>query len=330
MPLQNKLLIRLSILILGVGLLSACTEARLAVYGAKQIMGPESGGDETPYKVGSPYQMAGVWYYPKEDPDYDQVGTASWYGPKFHGSLTANGETYDMDGMTAAHPTLPMPSWVRVTNLENGRSTILRINDRGPFKKNRLIDLSRAAARELNIMRKGTAHVRVTMIRTGGPNGQIVRPQWMESAAGHAQMPDPQQALIEDRPRAAPTVNVAIMPVEPTMTSHPDVTGQAAATDYYIQIGAFTSFDSAQTLRTRMTQMFGAAAVNTAMQLGRTLHKVWVGPYKSPTEAGTALASLRDTGYAGAHIVQPKTAPTNGAPTAAPHPDSSASLEATP
>ncbi len=310
MPLRTRPVLQAALLLVGMALLSACTEARLAVYGAKQIMGPDS-GDTRPYKVGSPYQMAGVWYYPKEDPNYDQVGTASWYGPKFHGSLTANGETYDMNGMTAAHPTLPMPSWVRVTNLENGRSVVLRINDRGPYKKNRLIDLSRAAAKELNIIGKGTAHVRVTMVRTGGPDGRIVRPQWLESAAGHAQMPDPQQALIEDKPRAAPSADVAVLPVEQTATSHPAVTGQPALADYYIQIGAFTSFESAQTLRTRMTQMFGAASVNTTMQQNRTLHKVWVGPYRSPTEAATALASLRDTGYAGAHIVQPEAAPTS-------------------
>ncbi len=305
---MTKGLTRLFILVLGAGLLSACTEARLAVYGAKQIMGPDAGGDTGNYKVGSPYQMAGIWYYPAEDPDYDQVGIASWYGPKFHGSLTANGETYDMDGMTAAHPTLPMPSWVRVTNLDNGRSVLVRINDRGPFKKNRLIDMSRRAAKELNMIGKGTANVRVTMVQTGGPHGQVVRPQWLESAADHARMPDPQQALLEDRPKAAPSADVAVLPVEPVGgVTTVNGTPPADPTAYFIQVGAFMSFESAQTLKIRMQQMFGDATVNTAFQQNRTLHKVWVGPYHSPTEAAAALASLRDTGYAGAHIVQPAT-----------------------
>src|SRR5215510_5128351 len=93
------------------------------------------------YKVGNPYQIAGVWYYPKEQPDYDQTGIASWYGPNFHGRLTANGEVFDSNQISAAHPTLPMPVNVRVTNLDNGRSIVVRINDRGPFVRGRIIDL---------------------------------------------------------------------------------------------------------------------------------------------------------------------------------------------
>ena len=119
-----------------------------------------------PYIVGSPYQINGKWYRPKENFSYDRVGVASWYGPGFNGKRTANGETYDMDLMTAAHPTLPMPTLVSVTNLENGRSITVRINDRGPFHGNRLIDLSRRAAEELRIKRDGTGRVRVKVLRT--------------------------------------------------------------------------------------------------------------------------------------------------------------------
>src|SRR5215469_9569495 len=90
---------------------------------------PSNGG----YKVGEPYEVNGVWYYPREQPDYDQTGVASWYGPNFEGQRTANGEVFEGAGLTAAHPTLPMPVNVRVTNLENGRSLVLRVNDRGPF-----------------------------------------------------------------------------------------------------------------------------------------------------------------------------------------------------
>lgn len=296
----TKATVRLLILLIGAGLMTACTEARLAVYGAKQIMGPET-GDAGPYKVGSPYQIAGMWYYPQEDPNYDRVGTASWYGPKFHGSLTANGETYDMHDMTAAHPTLPMPSWVRVTNLKNKRSVLLRVNDRGPFKKNRLIDVSSKAAELLDMKGEGTAPVRVTVVKTGGPDGQVVRPQWLESAAGHAQLPDPQTAQSDPNPQAAPAGDVAILPTGTTDAPSPS----HAPSGYFIQIGAFMSFDSAQTLQTRMQQIFGGAEVSTAFQQGRTLHKVWVGPYPSTDDATAALASLQDTGYAGAHIVEP-------------------------
>jgi rare lipoprotein A len=116
------------------------------------------------YKVGNPYQVGKAWYYPKSDYGYDETGIASWYGPGFHGKSTANGETFDQNALTAAHRTLPMPSMVRVTNLENGRSIKLRINDRGPFKNGRIIDLSRRAADLLGFRRQGTAKVRVEIV----------------------------------------------------------------------------------------------------------------------------------------------------------------------
>ncbi|MEM9494556.1 MAG: septal ring lytic transglycosylase RlpA family protein [Pseudomonadota bacterium] len=126
-----------------------------------------SGGGSGPaphYKVGKPYKVAGRWYHPKVDEKYDRVGEASWYGQQFHGRRTANGEVFNMNRLSAAHTTLPMPSLVRVTNLENGRSAVLRVNDRGPFARNRIIDLSRAAARKLGFERQGTARVRVRYV----------------------------------------------------------------------------------------------------------------------------------------------------------------------
>jgi rare lipoprotein A len=123
---------------------------------------PQGGGH---YKLGEPYQINDVWYYPKVDSNYNMVGVASWYGDYFHGRLTANGEYFDMNTMSAAHPTLPLPSYVRVTNLENNKEIIVRVNDRGPFKKNRIIDLSKKAAESLDMVEKGTAKVRVQYIR---------------------------------------------------------------------------------------------------------------------------------------------------------------------
>lgn len=109
------------------------------------------------YKVGKPYQIAGVWYYPKEDFNYDETGLASWYGDKFHGKKTANGEVYNQNQMTAAHKTLPMPVMARVTNLENGKQVVVRINDRGPFVRGRIIDLSSRAADLLDFRSNGVA-----------------------------------------------------------------------------------------------------------------------------------------------------------------------------
>jgi rare lipoprotein A len=121
------------------------------------------------YKVGAPYQINGVWYQPAENFRYRKTGVASFYGGEargvdFHGRTTANGETYDMHALTAAHPTLPLPTLVSVTNLENGRSIVVRVNDRGPFVDGRIIDLSRRAAQELGFERQGTASVRVEVL----------------------------------------------------------------------------------------------------------------------------------------------------------------------
>jgi rare lipoprotein A len=122
---------------------------------------PKRGGT---YRVGEPYVIAGRTYTPREEPDYRAEGVASWYGDKFHGRLTANGEVYDMFALSAAHPTLPLPSYARVTNLENGKSLIVRLNDRGPFHDSRLIDVSVRTAKLLGFYEQGITKVKVDYI----------------------------------------------------------------------------------------------------------------------------------------------------------------------
>jgi rare lipoprotein A len=117
------------------------------------------------YKIGKPYRVLGNTYYPREDRNYEEVGLASWYGDDFHSRKTANGDTFDMDSMTAAHRTLPMPSVLKVTNLENGRSALLVVNDRGPFVNGRIIDVSKKAAEELGFLKNGVAKVKVKFLR---------------------------------------------------------------------------------------------------------------------------------------------------------------------
>lgn len=124
---------------------------------------PKGGGR---YKVGSPYVIDGQTFVPREQPDYDETGHGSFYSEDFHGRRTANGEVFDMHALTAAHPTLPLPSYAYVTNLSNGRTILVRINDRGPYVKNRLIDLSKTSARLLGYERRGLAQLRV---RYAGP-----------------------------------------------------------------------------------------------------------------------------------------------------------------
>lgn len=140
--------------------LSSCLGSReFNTSGLQEKPGPNSY-----YKLGNPYQIDGIWYTPKEQPDYNEIGIASWYGPNFHGKETANGDVFDQNALTAAHKTLPMPSMVRVTNIENNRSIILMVNDRGPFSKGRIIDVSKRAAEVLGFQHKGIAKVRVQFL----------------------------------------------------------------------------------------------------------------------------------------------------------------------
>ena len=144
------------------------TAAASSVPGLKAKRLPRGGGRA---QVGKPYKVKGKWYTPRLDPDYEASGTASWYGDAFHGRLTANGEIYDMNHLSAAHPTMPLPSYARVTNLKNGNSVIVRVNDRGPYAHNRLVDLSKRAAQLLDYTHSGTAQVKLEYVGPAPVNG---------------------------------------------------------------------------------------------------------------------------------------------------------------
>jgi rare lipoprotein A len=133
---------------------------------------PRGGGT---YKLGKPYQISGRWYVPQDDPNYDRTGLASWYGADFHGRKTANGEIFDMNALTAAHPTLPIPSYASVTNPRNGRTILVRINDRGPYAHDRVLDLSRQSARVLGTEAQGIAEVRVRYVGRAPLDGDTSR-----------------------------------------------------------------------------------------------------------------------------------------------------------
>lgn len=162
---------RVTVIVMAALMLANCktTGSVDSKYGVTASPRKYNDGDEIPrgngrYHVGKPYVIAGVTYYPQEDPNYRASGVASWYGDAFHGRLTSNGEIFDMRSITAAHPTLPLPSYVRVTNLTNGKSLIVRVNDRGPFHASRVIDVSVRAADLLGFKHKGTERVRVEYI----------------------------------------------------------------------------------------------------------------------------------------------------------------------
>ena len=182
----------------------------------------------TTYKVGNPYQVAGKWYYPAEDYNYREEGIASWYGPGFHGKRTANGEIYDMNAITAAHKTLPMPSVVLVTNLENGRAIKVRINDRGPFVDGRIIDLSRRSAQLIGMEQQGTARVLVEFVPEDSMTLKNIamdqnRPPVLEAPEVKAAPRDPVVAEPLDTPslESAPSQPAIAQPSRPSTPSPP-------------------------------------------------------------------------------------------------------------
>jgi rare lipoprotein A len=182
----------------GLGLLASCaaaptpatkfSESKYGKASPKVASGkrtPKGGGQAM---VGKPYTVAGKRYVPQEDPNYTAVGLASWYGPNFHGRKTANGEVFNMNDLTAAHPTLPLPSYVRVTNLKNNRSVVVRVNDRGPFSRDRVIDVSATAASMLDFKRVGVAKVKVEYVGPARMDGRDRR-TLMASYSGPGKKP---------------------------------------------------------------------------------------------------------------------------------------------
>lgn len=259
----------LALVLLGLAL-AGCAQTQFAVHTVKQIM---KWAEPVPpltgtYKVGEPYQVNGVWYTPAVETNYDDVGVASWYGRPFHGRPTANGAIYDMNALTAAHPTLPMPSRVRVTNLENGRSVIVTINDRGPFVRGRIIDVSRRTAQLLGFERRGTAKVRVQAVP--GSAGPLV--------AG-ARAPAP---AYESR------VALVSLPSGPT--------------GLYIQAGAFARLANATEVEARLRR-FASTKITPVTVDGRVLYRVRLGPVTTRAEAGALLEKIIASGHADARLV---------------------------
>jgi len=287
--------------LIGALVLSGCTEARLLTHVAKTT----SGKPEPIYKVGQPYKIGNVWYHPREQPEYDKTGIASWYGKKFHGLTTANGENYDMNTMTAAHPTLPMPSLVRVTNLENGRSTILRVNDRGPFKNNRIIDVSRQAANMLGFRERGLAKVRVQYLGRAAlhARGPVPAPgQSLQIASAGATYPVP-QPLPADRPAQAAgfsqTAQIGTGPL-PSVSAKPS---PAVSARMFVQAGAFGSEANAHRLGNELRHLGGITIAPVQSKKAGRLFRVRVGPLATIADADSALASVLNLGHTGAKIV---------------------------
>ena len=222
----RKIFLNLAVLVASIFFLSACAETQLASHWFKKISWPGQQETAGTYKVGKPYRVGSVWYYPQEDFRLVETGIASWYGPNFHGKSTANGERYDQYELTAAHRTLQMPSLVRVTNLENGRAVVVRINDRGPFKHGRIIDVSKRAAELLGFIKQGTARVRVEVLPQESRQMAEAAKRGMDTS--RITLADLGRLDAESRPPAQPPVRTVAQPVSLTNASPPPATYAAA------------------------------------------------------------------------------------------------------
>jgi rare lipoprotein A len=260
---------------------------------------------EGTYKIGQPYTVNGTTYVPREQPDYDEAGIASWYGAKFHGRLTANGEVFDRNKLTAAHPTLPLPTQVRVTNLENGRSVVLRVNDRGPFVGNRIIDLSERAAEVLGFRGKGLANVQVTYLGPsfGRQKPATIGPEPEPVAVIAASAAPTEEPAVAPLPSPAQATQTAVALLPPAQ-ARPDTSPsqhRIAPTPIYVQAGAFTSLANAS----RMVDALRALGANLSALTrdGRALYRVRLGPFISISDAGAALVRVQQLGHNDARIV---------------------------
>jgi len=328
------------VVVLGAGVTAcASTQERYPLAGlADTTAAPPSGG--ALHGTEKPYQVAGQWYYPKADPNYDEVGTASWYGYPFEQRRTADGEVFDQTLISAAHKTLPLPCIVEVTNLQNGRKIQVRVNDRGPFVDGRLIDLSKAAAEQLGFDRQGTTQVRVRYIAAAQP---LAAPGMMQAAyrpapgysgqsAYSGQSYSPQQPSADgfdgieqadSTGRIRPDASADRMPIQseedagpppvsrydahinssslrPLPTSTPSYLGGGG---YAVQAGAFASRPAADRAVARLSAA-GSAQVTPIQRNGGTLYRVTVGAFTDPGAAAVTKLKVVASGFADAKVVQ--------------------------
>jgi rare lipoprotein A len=256
-------------------------------------------------RVGPPYQAGGQWFVPTPEPGYSENGTASWYGQDFQGRRTASGETFDQDALTAAHPTLPIPSLVQVTNLDNGREVIVRVNDRGPFAHGRLIDLSRGAARVLDFETQGQARVHVRYLgpaprrvnadgsmAPASPPSPAVNPVAEEREEGPRSLLPPSSTADQTGLAGAPVVGAPVYAAAPSYSAPAAVAG-----GYYVQIGAFSDLANAHRVRDAVGAAGPVVVDVRRSSSGGELFRVRVGPWNSAAEADAARRVVASLGY---------------------------------
>jgi rare lipoprotein A len=255
------------------------------------------------YQVGKPYQVAGRWFTPHEQPNYDKVGLSSWYGEAFHRRKTSNGEWFDMARLTAAHATLPLPSYAKVTNLENGTSVVVRINDRGPFVDTRVLDVSKRVAEVLGYKQQGTAQVRVQYIgpaplnddgrHLAAMNRELENGTPLRRMIAAADSTSPSSAPVQVAEREVPVQQASYQP--------PPVSSDGVS--YFIQVGSFSDPGNADQIRDNLSGL-GPVQVSAIMEnSGREIYRVRIGPFADMPSAEGALDQVLGAGLTDAHLV---------------------------
>ena len=264
-----------------------------------------------------PYQVDGRWYYPHAQPGYDEVGSASWYGQDLHNRRTADGEVFDQNALSAAHKTLPLPCMVEVTNLDNGRRLQLRVNDRGPFVGDRILDVSRGAADALGFRGRGLTRVRVRYLGPAGPVAPMIY-----ARAAPAVRPPPSPILEaaeaeDDEDPVPPRAAEQMAPVDPDPAALPPSSVFAssapaapayespAAGAYEVQAAAFANLDNAQRAADRLSHAGAASIKSTTTSDGLVLYRVVLTGFGDPQSAEAARAQVAEAGFADAKVITP-------------------------
>jgi len=252
------------------------------------------------YKIGKKYNVAGKYYYPKKDLYYNKTGIASWYGPKFHGKLTANGEIYNQYALTAAHKTLPLPSAVKVTNLKNNKSIVLRINDRGPFVNDRIIDLSSKAADILDLKREGTGLVRVQILKD--------KSLYLEKLAKRGAFPEIEDLKEVELPNITIPNKVAVKIKD---TKNQKIVSKKINYNLknfnkeykiYIKLASFSSNKNAEIMKKKLSYI-DKVKIYKIFKVNKVLFQVKAGPFSSVEKVDKLHSLLLKKGMQGAKII---------------------------
>jgi rare lipoprotein A len=243
---------------------------------------------------------------------YVERGVASWYGTEFHGLRTSTGEAYDMFAMTAAHKTLPLPCYARVTNLSNGRSAVVRINDRGPFVDNRIIDLSYSAARKLDMIRNGTAFVQVEVLTPAAPATTAGLPVAAPAVAAASVGPSTVPAVTPAPATAAPAASGSSTAPPPESATAPTPPAPTVATlptpvptsTFYIQVGAYARPENADITARKLRANGIEHVITLAASANQPLQRVRIGPIESVQQFDALIARLLALGYPSARLAQ--------------------------